>query len=1035
MRTSVLFRILVFLALAFPVLAVNAGAAVPWSEEDCNSFTFPSNPTQRDVLQKFYCDTGGPSWTNKNRWGAATLSNDWHGIFFDSGNVIDISLNGNQLTGTIPAELGSLTSLTALYLDQNQLSGTIPTELGSLTNMLNLHLWGNQLSGTIPAELGSLTNLMNLHLWGNQLTGTIPAELGDLTKLTHSRLDQNRLSGTIPSELGDLTGLEMLQISGNQLSGTIPTELGSLTNMLSLHLWGNQLSGTIPVELGSLTSLEGFSLSRNQLSGTIPTELGSLTSLRWLYLNANDLTGTIPSELGDLTGLWWLYLWGNQLSGTIPSQLGNIAGLWRLVLHDNQLSGTIPTELGSLTNLQWLYLHANDLTGTIPTELGSLTNLQWLYLHANDLTGTVPTGLDGLTSLLEFSSWLNSSLTQPTDSTYSSLLPKLDRAALRFIYTENNGVHWTNKENWLSGAVSETWNGVTLDGNNRVTGLDLSDNNLSGEMSGAFAGLLGLTALNLSGNTSLGGTLPTELMGVSGLETLNVQCTGVAEPSDTGFQNWLTSLGDDYTNSLCPTPSVSFMGGNFRERENLITRNVTVSLSSPAPADGLAVSYTVGGTAAAGTDFSISGSGTVQAPAGATRVDIAVQIREDSEDEPEETVVLTLAAREGYDLGGGPSALTIHIEDDDPTTATLSGSGSDVAEGGTKAITVTLGRGLARDERLELPLTTAGDAERGTDYRVSGTPAKGISYNDNDNVESVIFRGPKTGVTATVARMTFRAINAGGTVDIGLGQPTSPPLDGGTTLRDNLAEFSITDSTPPPTTTPPPAPPTTTPPPAPPPPPPEDECVIKDTGAGMFAANPCGEGRETVSHRGRSITLDLSIEGSVDAGPDQWPSIVLSSDILDRVETVSFRLLVPSQEPPEGFGLRGPAAEIGLGGVTLAAGESAEVCLAAPAGAAEPLLYLYAAAGWEPVSGSAEKTVGNVRSVCGVVSSLPSLFGVFVMEEVPEPPAGGGGSGGGCSLASDEGRESGLPGAALGLLLIISCILATPGRIPRHLRS
>ena len=128
MRTSVLFRILVFLALAFPVLAVNAGAAVPWSEEDCNSFTFPSNPTQIDVLQKFYCDTGGPSWTNKNKWGAATLSNDWHGIFFDSGNVIDISLNGNQLTGTIPAELGSLTSLTALYLDQNQLSGTIPAE-------------------------------------------------------------------------------------------------------------------------------------------------------------------------------------------------------------------------------------------------------------------------------------------------------------------------------------------------------------------------------------------------------------------------------------------------------------------------------------------------------------------------------------------------------------------------------------------------------------------------------------------------------------------------------------------------------------------------------------------------------------------------------------------------------------------------------------------------------------------------------------------------------------------------------------------
>ena len=41
-----------------------------------------------------------------------------------------LSLNGNQLTGTIPPELGSLTNLERLYLSDNQLTGPIPPELG-----------------------------------------------------------------------------------------------------------------------------------------------------------------------------------------------------------------------------------------------------------------------------------------------------------------------------------------------------------------------------------------------------------------------------------------------------------------------------------------------------------------------------------------------------------------------------------------------------------------------------------------------------------------------------------------------------------------------------------------------------------------------------------------------------------------------------------------------------------------------------------------------------------------------------------------
>ncbi|WP_174708277.1 hypothetical protein [Nostoc sp. TCL240-02] len=61
---------------------------------------------------------------------------------------------------TLPAEIGQLINLKALYLHSNQLT-TLPEEIGQLSNLSELYLHSNQLT-TLPEEIGQLSNLSEL---------------------------------------------------------------------------------------------------------------------------------------------------------------------------------------------------------------------------------------------------------------------------------------------------------------------------------------------------------------------------------------------------------------------------------------------------------------------------------------------------------------------------------------------------------------------------------------------------------------------------------------------------------------------------------------------------------------------------------------------------------------------------------------------------------------------------------------------------------------------------------------------------------
>ena len=106
-----------------------------------------------------YNATDGPNWTNSSNWLSDSLVGQWYGVTTnDIGRVTILDLNNNQLSGEIPAELGSLSSLQELWLWQNQLSGEIPAELGNLGNLEAIRLAGNQLTGCVPGGLQKVLN-------------------------------------------------------------------------------------------------------------------------------------------------------------------------------------------------------------------------------------------------------------------------------------------------------------------------------------------------------------------------------------------------------------------------------------------------------------------------------------------------------------------------------------------------------------------------------------------------------------------------------------------------------------------------------------------------------------------------------------------------------------------------------------------------------------------------------------------------------------------------------------------------------------
>ena len=270
--------------------------------------------------------------------------------------------------------LSNCKSLTGLSISDNPLYGVIPPSIGNLSLSLQYFYASHcQFSGSIPAEIGNLSSLVLLSLFLNKLSGNIPISIKHLHKLQGLNLQANMLQGPIPEAICDLYNLYSILLSHNKFSHPIPTCLGNVSSLREIFLNSNMLNATIPSSLWGLKDVIALVMFSNSLSGVLPQEIGNLGAAAYIDLSMNKLSGSIPITIGELQELGVLSLANNKLEGSIPVSIGHMINLADLDLSQNNLSGSIPKSLEALRHLEYFNVSFNTLSGEIPSG-GSFRN-------------------------------------------------------------------------------------------------------------------------------------------------------------------------------------------------------------------------------------------------------------------------------------------------------------------------------------------------------------------------------------------------------------------------------------------------------------------------------------------------------------------------------------------------------------------------------------------------------------------------------------------------------------------------------------
>ncbi|KAB2620405.1 leucine-rich repeat receptor-like protein CLAVATA2 [Pyrus ussuriensis x Pyrus communis] len=385
-----------------------------------------------------------------------------------AGYYDEVTSEGHWLGGKVNPSLLNLKHLTYLDLSWNNFGGRqFPSFLGSLKGLSLRYLDLSYNDGSKVENLKWLSGLSQLkHLDMSYI---------DLTRASHwlqLHLSRSELYH-MPSGIANLTSLKVLDLSDNYFNSTIPQWLYSLNHLESLDLSSNAFHGEISSSLGNLTALVDLSLGYNQLEGEIPNSLGNLCKLTSFDLSSNNFRGRVLEIFESLSNCSFdqidsLRLSDNNFSGFLSDQLRIFKNLRILDLSNNSISGLIPVSLGNLSLLKELFIDHNSFEGVVSeVHFTNLTRLSTFYANENSLTlKTSPDWVPPFQlSILSLCSW------------------RLDSSQLpAWLQSQKHLLYLNMSSTGISGTIPSWWWNISSVGENGPIIMDLSRNQLSGEV-------------------------------------------------------------------------------------------------------------------------------------------------------------------------------------------------------------------------------------------------------------------------------------------------------------------------------------------------------------------------------------------------------------------------------------------------------------------------------------------------------------------------------------------------------------------------
>ncbi|KAK0593246.1 hypothetical protein LWI29_033470 [Acer saccharum] len=504
-------------------------------------------------------------------------------------SLMFIYLSHNKLVGMFPTWLlQNNTRLQSMHLINNSLSGILQLP-NSTHDLLQLRISSNNLNGQLPMNIGViLPRLMTLDLSKNSFEGYIPSSMGEMKSLNLLDLSSNNLSGELPKAfVSGCPSLDFLKLSNNNFHGEIFPQFMNMTQLRHVNLENNQFSGKIQDGLLKAELLYILILSSNRFSGRIPDWIGNFSGLSTIVLSNNLLEGGVPVQLSNLRYLVILDISENMLSGSMASSFnlssqviklcmqknalnGSIPNalirfndyLLILDLRDNEFSGSIPIQIDQeVPNLAFLLLGGNNLEGLIPHELCQLMYLSILDLSHNRLNGTIPSCFTNILTWVEQSNTMGGRIGPDFawgigDQGYSDFLYNFT-VAFKLVDSDVRSTQET-EIGFVSKNRDEAYKGSIL---HYMLGIDLSSNDLTGNIPTDIGNLQGIIAMNLSRN-SLTGSIPESFSNLTDIESLDLshnKLSGRIPPQLTQLNN-LGTFNVSFNNLSGPVPKTGQFG-------------------------------------------------------------------------------------------------------------------------------------------------------------------------------------------------------------------------------------------------------------------------------------------------------------------------------------------------------------------------------------------------------------------------------------------------------------------------------------------